>query len=245
MPEQSENMDEKPQVDPLKGTKYEGKSAAEIAQMHGDLEGLMGRQGDELGQLRSAVQSLAASRKSEETLTREPANKDDYVRRYAEDLIVSPEEVLPKLVADITKNVRREVMEEVSGRVTSERQLEDFYRVNPELNEYREIVNVIGNRISVANPNSTFEQILAATKEQSVKYIADLSKRLTGKQDTSDKRRAAITTSGGKAREAIEDEETTRPEASGVDPEQQVILDEVRRIKEGRSKKLLPPRSRS
>jgi len=47
-----------PEADPFAGTKYEGKSAEEIARMHQELESLSGKQSKELGQLRKEKESF-------------------------------------------------------------------------------------------------------------------------------------------------------------------------------------------
>lgn len=192
--------------------KYKGKSAAEIAAMHEALEHRLGEQGEELGQLRQAVSDLSQARAAE--ATREPADKSDYSKskyaRYAEELIVSPDEALPKLMDELKADLRAELAAETSTQLTQREAVEGFFRANPELSEYREIVSVIGERLYQQNPGMSLTRLFEETKKASLQYIKSLKERMERKGKDADKARNAITTSGGRAREGVSGEDAGR-----------------------------------
>jgi len=221
--------------------KYRGKSAAEIAAMHADLETKLGQQGAELGELRTMVADLSARQAAS---TREPASKSDYTTskysRYAEELIVSPEEALPKLMNELRADLRAELASDTSQQLSQREAVEGFFRANPELAEYREIVSVIGERIYQQNPNMSLPRLFEETRKASLQYISSLKERMDRKGKDADRARNAITTSGGRAREGVGGEEAGRVveavELSEVDKA-------IAEAKAFREKRLVPPRA--
>jgi len=233
-PDNTEQQEEK--QDPFKGTKFEGKTPQEIAEMYGNLETRLGTQGEELGYLRQVAQQRPAQQE------REPARKSDYVS-YAEDLIVEPERVLPAFGEEIERRAVEKATRLVTQQMSAQQQIENFFRAHPELEPHRDIVSVIGEKIYAQYPNAPLGQVLGETERQAKQYIANLAERFDKKRGTTDRMRAAVTTGGGKTREAAQEDE---PEDRGavMSSEQQNVMDEIKRIKDSRAKKMLPPRHR-
>lgn len=222
--------------------KFRGKSAAEIAKMYADLESFAGRQAQELGELRAYVQALHSAPQE-----REPASKDEYgLAEFADELLASPEETLPKIARRIEERVLSKVARTVQSQRTTEQKIEAWFRANPDLDKFREIVSVIGERVYQANPSLSIDQVLELTGKEARAYIASLKPRLLG--EGADRKRAGITTSGGgRTREAGAAAGSSEEEAAGgggMSPDQQAILDEIKRIKDYRAKRIVPPRAR-
>lgn len=232
MPEGSENAEgQKPAVDPLAGTKYEGKTAAEIAAMHEALESKIGAQGEELGTLRGTVEEL-----QRQMPRREPAAKSEYTE-LGDRLIVDPASALPEL----EERIVRRTLGQVQRSRTNDEVVRQFFAANPELEDYKEIVSVIGERIFQQNPGKSLAAVLADTKREATAYISDLRKRMGAPDPVKERKRAGVTTGGGSARETAADRE--EPEVEG-DPEQESILKAVQELKSFRKEKIKPPRSR-
>lgn len=240
MPEGSDNTEEQ------KPSFGKFKTAEELAAAYEALESKLGEQGEELGQYRTYVANLRAAeqaRSTEETAEeRKTADVSEY-RRYADDLIAAPEEVLPKFADDLEARVMKKVEARVSDRINMQQKVSDFFHSNPELEKFKEIVSVIGERVYQLNPNLPFDQVLAQTKKTALEYIGTLEPRLK-ESKTSERQRAAITTSGGRTRETVEEREEESERAERFSPEQQSVMDEIKRIKDFRVKRGAPPRSR-
>ena len=58
--------------------KYKGKSLKEVAAMHQEAERLVGRQGDEVGQLRKVVDDYIQTEIDKREVTKEPAEEVDF-----------------------------------------------------------------------------------------------------------------------------------------------------------------------
>lgn len=239
MPERSENTEEQ---QPSFG-KF--KTAEELAAAYESLESKLGEQGEELGRYRSYVSQKQAEDAAREQAAKErqPADVSEYTR-YAEDLIVQPEKVLPAFADDLEARVMKKVEARVSDRLTMQQKVGDFFSENPELEKFKEIVSVIGERVYALNPNLGFDQVLAQTKKTALEYIGTLEPRLKERK-ASERERAAITTSGGRTRETVEEREDESEKAERFSTEQQGVMDEIKRIKDFRAKRGQPPRSRS
>jgi len=75
--------------------KYKGKSAAELARMHQNLESLMGKQSSEVGELRKAVDQLVQSNmQTQATASTAPEPIDD------SDFFTNPREAVERLIAE-------------------------------------------------------------------------------------------------------------------------------------------------
>jgi len=218
--------------------KYRGKSVAEIAKMHEEAERRLGEQGTELGNLRAQV---TASR-VEPQPDRKADDDDDtkWVRKYADDLILEPERVLPLMAREMEDRVSKRVADRTSRQVSNAQTVETFFRANPDLEKFREVVSIIGERIYQNNPGRSMAEILEMTKAESVRYLADIKTRLDGKpQDKT----AGVTTSGSTKSREGEVGEVKKP-VDEVSSDKQAILDEIRAIRDGRAKKIAPPRTR-
>ena len=220
--------------------KYRGKSAAEIAAMHGELETKLGEQGTELGELRQMVRTLMQGRENKPAANeREAADVSEY-KRLGDDLILSPEKVLPAVAKKIKDELRAEMRGELTQRDTLRTQTDRFFTDNPNLDQYREIVSYIGNQVFTTHPDWSFDRVLEETKKQSLTYLGSLKERLNSDPGKSKERmKAGITTSGGKAREGIAaGEEEGTPETPTLDPDQQAIMDEIKSVKEFRGPRM-------
>lgn len=226
--------------DDLLPENMKGKTAAQIAAMYAELETKLGEQGNELGRLRGELQTIQTRQPAD----REPAKKSDYAR-YAEDMIVNPEETVPAFGDEIERRAVEKASRIVSAQVANSNQIESFFRANPELDKHRDIVSVIGERVYAANPQASLQHVLEETKKAAATYIANLEERFTGKRTKeADRRRAAITTGGSGNRDRVPDDDDGDRSQSGMSPEQQSVMDEIKRIKEHRAKRITPPRSR-
>lgn len=239
MPGEPENTDQ--QEKPSFG-KF--KTAEELAAAYSALESKLGEQGEELGQYRTYVQQKQSEDAAREQAARErqPADKREY-RQYAEDLIVKPEEVLPAFADDLESRVMKKVEARVSDRMNMQQKVSDFFSTNPELEKFKEIVSVIGERVYALNPGLGFDQVLAQTKKTALEYIGTLEPRLK-ESKASERQRAAITTSGGRTRESVEEREEESAKSERLSTEQQGVMDEIKRIKDFRAKRAQPIHSR-
>jgi hypothetical protein len=221
--------------------KFQGKSAAEIARMYEELESRFGTMGNELGHLRATLQEVVTAKGQE----REPAGKDEYVSRYsrfADDLLINPEKALPELVAEVKREILAETSRVASGQVTAAQQIEGFFRTNPDLDQYREIVSVIGERIYQANPNAPLASVLERTAQEARTYLASLEARITGrKKQDADRVRAGMTTGGGGRTREGTDAEAGGAGESGPRDEKDKVLDAIRELQQFRAKRIVPP----
>lgn len=234
MSEESENT--------LAGTKYEGKTAEDLARMHTELEGKLGEQGTELGALRESVNRLTAELSRREAAAA-PADtgrtpKDRY-KKYAEKLLLDPETVVPEMIEDIRSEIKGELAQGMGAAEHRRTVIEGFMRDNPEMMKVKEIFGEIGDRIARANPNADFRGVLDAAKKETSGYLQELRKRgvLVGGDATAPNKTAGITTSGGRARD-------TGPQASGETDEQPAsgsessILAEIKSLKSFRENRM-------
>lgn len=235
MPEELENTaeEEERQHEDELPEKYRGKTAAEIARMHMELETKLGQMGQELGQLRAMVQHVQQPR--------EQASVSDYAERrwseVADELLVNPEKAVRRLADEIRREVLTEAYKVSTSQLSAREQLEAFFRANPDLDKFREVVAVIGERVYQSNPHLPFSEVLRLTADEARRYIASLKARLT---DVKDAKRAAATTPGSSS---------TRTESgapAGAEPSaggrQDEVLEAIRELHDWRKKRMTPPR---
>jgi len=212
--------------------KYRGKSAAEIARMHMELESKLGEMGRELGELRSFVTSVTA--------TREQPRTEEYVDRrwseVAEELFTNPEHAVRKVADKIRQEVLHEVTRVTATQLSAREQLEQFFRANPDLDQFREVVAVIGERLYQQNPSLPFDRILDMTAREARQYIASLKQRLERRREST---KDAVTTGGTQtAREAATGGAPAAPHREENDP----VMEAIRELHEWRKPRLTPPR---
>lgn len=205
--------------------KFRGKSVAEIVRAYEALESKLGQMGNEIGQLRAALSQ------------REQPRVSDYVDRrwseLADKLFVEPENAIHTLAEEVKREVLREAATLTGTQMSVREQLEAFFRANPDLDRFREVVSVIGERIYQSNPHLPFSEVLRMTADESRRYIASLKARLS--DDNKEAKRAAATTSGGGARESVP--EGQAPGAGGPnDP----VMEAIRELQEWRKPRLTP-----
>ena len=178
--------------------KYKGKSAAEIAKMHQELEKLMGRQAQEVGELRKLTDEVLKSqlKKSQQEETQEI------------DIFADPEKFVEKKVANHPDVVAaREAAETL-------RKQQALQRLAQEHPDYQEVVNdgeftewVLASNVrkklfAEANANfdldaasellTTFKELKGRKKAAEVKQISDDMKAVSKQA-----RQAATVDSGG------------------------------------------------
>jgi hypothetical protein len=226
VPDQTENTAEQQQHEELP-EKFRGKSAAEIARAYEELESKLGQMGAELGQLRAELSA------------REPSRPSEYVDRrwseLADTLLVEPEKAVARLAEELKREVLQEAYRVTSTQMSAREQLEAFFRANPDLDRFREIVSVIGERIYQANPRLPFSEVLRQTAEESRRYIASLQQRLADVKGA--KRAAATTGGGGMARETAPSSSPEPPRAEAEDE----VMAAIRELHEYRAKRRQPP----
>jgi len=226
VPEEMENTATQNEAVEELPEKFRGKSAAEIARAYEELESKLGQMGAELGQLRAMVAQREQSRPS------------DYVDRrwseLADKLLVDPESAVAKLAEELKREVLTEAYRVSSAQMSAREQLEAFFRANPDLDKFREVVAVIGERIYQSNPHLPFSEVLKMTAEESRRYLASLQARLA---DVKGAKRAAATTSGGTARESAPERAPETPRK-----EEDEVMAAIRELHEFRAKRRQPPR---
>ncbi len=208
-----------------------GKSAEEIAQMYVSLERKLGEMGNELGQLRSILAERESARKEEYV-----PRTDERWREIADELIVDPESAISKLKEAIKREAVEEATRVTSTQLSARQQLEEFFRTNPDLAEFREVVSVIGEMTYWQNPHLPFSKVLELTAQQARQYIADLERRITSKRSRSEEKRAGATTGGGSARE-------TAPAAAArprPPKEEDEVMAAIRELHEWRKPRISP-----
>lgn len=94
LPEAEAVVEEAPAEEDDLPEKYRGKSAAELAQMHQNLEQLMGKQSQEVGELRSAFDNFVKQSVAERQSAPEPEESFD-----ENDFFVKPKEAVERLIA--------------------------------------------------------------------------------------------------------------------------------------------------
>lgn len=91
--EATPNVESKPSADDDLPEKYRGKSPAEIARMHQELEQRFGQQGNEVGELRRTLDTYIMSRLQEGQTKQQQDDDDD------EDFFVDPKKSVSKAIA--------------------------------------------------------------------------------------------------------------------------------------------------
>jgi hypothetical protein len=93
-PEEPQVQENRPEEEELP-EKYRGKSAAELAKMHQNLEQLMGKQSQEVGELRSAFDSFVQQSMEQRQSAPEPEDSFD-----ESEFFVKPKESVERLIAN-------------------------------------------------------------------------------------------------------------------------------------------------
>ncbi len=220
--------------------KFRGKSVEEIVRAYEELEQQLGRQGQELGQLRAYVQAMQSYQQASNSPPR-----DEYLEGVRiDDLFTAPEEVVPQIARKVEERVLQKVASILTHQMTTQQRIEAWFRNNPDLDRFREIVAVIGERIYQANPNLPIETVLDTAGREARSYISSLLPRLGVQSGDRDRRVSAMTTGGGTVRPPSTSSSESESAESSLPPDQQEVLDEIRRIKEWRTRRTSPPLTR-
>lgn len=106
--------------------KYQGKSAAELARMHQNLEQLMGKQSSEVGELRKAVDSLVQqSITATETATTAPEPEIDDT-----DFFMNPKSAVERLIA---QNPTLQSAQTVAAEMAKQQALAKLQATHPDM----------------------------------------------------------------------------------------------------------------
>ena len=109
--------------------KYKGKSAAELARMHQNLEQLMGKQSSEVGELRKAVDQLVqqsiATQQSPATTAPEPEFDDA-------EFFTDPKNAVEKLIA---QNPTLQSAQQVAAEMAKQKALAQLQNKHPDMTE--------------------------------------------------------------------------------------------------------------
>jgi len=107
--------------------KYKGKSAAELARMHQNLESLMGKQSSEVGELRKAVDSLVQSNmQAQATATTAPEPEID-----DSDFFTNPREAVERLIA---QNPTLQSAQLAATEMSKQQALASLQNAHPDMN---------------------------------------------------------------------------------------------------------------
>lgn len=152
--------------------KYKGKSAAELARMHQNLEALMGKQSSEVGELRQAVDTLVqqsmATQSAQATSAPEPELDDS-------DFFTNPREAVERLIA---QNPTLQSAQQVTAAMAQQQALSALRSAHPDMDtvlqnegfqKWVASSNVRQQMFINANDNYDFEQaneLLSLWKER-------------------------------------------------------------------------------
>lgn len=152
--------------------KYKGKSAAELARMHQNLEALMGKQSSEVGELRQAVDTLVqqsmSATSAQATSAPEPELDDS-------DFFTNPREAVERLIA---QNPTLQSAQQVTAAMAQQQALSALKSAHPDMDSivqdegFQKWVassNVRQQMFINANDNYDFEQaneLLSLWKER-------------------------------------------------------------------------------
>lgn len=107
--------------------KYKGKSAAELARMHQNLEALMGKQSSEVGELRKAVDTLVqqsmSATSANSTSAPEPELDDS-------DFFTNPREAVERLIA---QNPTLQSAQQVTAAMAQQQALSSLKSAHPDM----------------------------------------------------------------------------------------------------------------
>lgn len=107
--------------------KYKGKSAAELARMHQNLESLMGKQSSEVGELRKAVDQLVQSNmQTQATASTAPEPIDD------SDFFTNPREAVERLIAE---NPTLQSAQLAATEMSKQQALATLQNAHPDMNK--------------------------------------------------------------------------------------------------------------
>lgn len=108
--------------------KYKGKSAAELARMHQNLESLMGKQSSEVGELRKAVDQLVQSNmQAQATATSAPEPEID-----DSEFFTNPREAVERLIAE---NPTLQSAQQVAAEMSKQQALAALQNAHPDMNK--------------------------------------------------------------------------------------------------------------
>lgn len=108
--------------------KYKGKSAAELARMHQNLESLMGKQSSEVGELRKAVDQLVQSNmQTQATATSAPEPEID-----DSEFFTNPREAVERLIAE---NPTLQSAQQVAAEMSKQQALAALQNAHPDMNK--------------------------------------------------------------------------------------------------------------
>lgn len=108
--------------------KYRGKSAAELARMHQNLEQLMGKQSSEVGELRQAVDQLVQnSISSQQQATTAPETEIDDA-----DFFTDPRGAVERLIA---QNPTLQSAQQVASEMAKQKALAQLQNKHPDMND--------------------------------------------------------------------------------------------------------------
>lgn len=188
-----------PEPEPELPEKYRGKSAADIAKMHQELEKLMGRQAQEVGELRKLTDEVL---KSQLTKSRQEEETQEI------DIFADPEKFVEKKVANhpdvLAARVAAEELKKQQALQTLAAQHPDFMDVvnSSEFTEWVLASNVRKKLFAESSANfdaetasellSTFKELKGRKKSAETQQISD-EMRQVNKQA----RQAASVDSGG------------------------------------------------
>lgn len=108
--------------------KYKGKSAAELARMHQNLESLMGKQSSEVGELRKAVDQLVQSNmQAQATATSAPEPEID-----DSEFFTNPRGAVERLIAE---NPTLQSAQQVAAEMSKQQALAALQNAHPDMNK--------------------------------------------------------------------------------------------------------------
>lgn len=108
--------------------KYKGKSAAELARMHQNLESLMGKQSSEVGELRKAVDQLVQSNlQTQATATSAPEPEID-----DSEFFTNPRGAVERLIAE---NPTLQSAQQVAAEMSKQQALAALQNAHPDMNK--------------------------------------------------------------------------------------------------------------
>lgn len=108
--------------------KYKGKSAAELARMHQNLESLMGKQSSEVGELRKAVDQLVQSNmQTQATATSAPEPEID-----DSEFFTNPRGAVERLIA---QNPTLQSAQQVAAEMSKQQALAALQNAHPDMNK--------------------------------------------------------------------------------------------------------------
>ena len=109
--------------------KYRGKSAAELARMHQNLESLMGKQSSEVGELRKAVDALVQQSMQSQPATATSAPEPDV---DDSDFFTNPREAVERLIA---QNPTLQSAQQAAVEMTKQQALAALKNAHPDMDK--------------------------------------------------------------------------------------------------------------